>query len=324
MNARTGPDDFDVDDATPSLRRPPHSAEAEQSVLGGLLLDNAGWDRIGDLLTDSDFFAHQHRLIWAAIGSSSTRARWPTASRCSSSCARRKPKTTQAACSYLNALSQSVVSAAGIRQYATVVREHAVTRSLISAADAVAALGFDPAVPSATKLDRAATMFADLQQGSVRSLPQSADKLIVRQLDHWNDLHLGNVPDGIPTGIDPLDEALHGGLRPGRVIVLAARPSVGKTALALQIAKRVALHQGLPTLVLSLEMEAGECMDRLASNEAGVPYEHLQTGKITGDEWTRLAVAAELIARRRSSSTTRLRSRSSRSAARPWRCAAKG
>jgi replicative DNA helicase len=293
MNARSEPD-FDE---LAVLRKPPASIEAEQSVLGALLLDNAAWDRLGDVLVPGDFYTREHRIIFSAMGSLINANKG--ADVITVGLHLRDHGDDCGGMSYLNALSASVPSAANIRRWAEIVREKSVERTLVAAADEVATMVYGGHESATEKLDRAATKFADLQAGNVRRVPQDAGALMVRQLDHWNALHEGEAPAGIPTGIPMLDDALNGGLRAGKVYVLAARPSVGKSSLAQAIALHVAINEGHTALILSQEMEASECMDRAAANIGGVDYEHLQTGRLTDMEWAGASDAVEKISQAR-------------------------
>lgn len=289
----------DDDDAVSHLRVPPHSQEAEQAVLGALLLDNGAWDKVGDVLAEADFFTHRHRIIFAALGKLITACKVADLFTVNQVVRDAGHEDEAGGMPYLNALMASVPSARGIRGYAEIVRDKAVTRALIAASDEVATLAFRGDGTAADRLDHAAGLFADLQQRTVRQMPLDAGTLAVRMLDRLNALHEGGGPTGVPTGIEALDEELNGGLRPGKVIVIAARPSVGKTALALQIGKHVAMNEDRTVLVLSQEMEASECMDRLVANEGGIDYGHLQTGKLGDTEWGRLSEAAEKIGQSR-------------------------
>lgn len=282
------------DQGAGALRSPPQSAEAEQAVLGALLLDNAAWDRVGDMLTDADFFAHRHRTIFKAMGALINACKLADIFTVNQALRDANKEEEAGGMPYLNALQSSVASASGIRGYAEIVRGKAVERELIARADEVGAIAYGEGDPS-DKLDRAAGLFADLQQKSIRQMPQAAGDLMVRQIDRWNDLASGNTLAGMPTGSAALDAALNGGLRPGKVYVLAARPSVGKSSLAQSILLHCSVNEGRTGLMLSMEMEASECMDRAAANLAGVNYEHLQTGRITDIEWGLLSEAIEKI-----------------------------
>lgn len=273
-----------------SLRVPPHSLEAEQSILGGLMLDNTGWDRAADLLAQSDFYRHEHQVIYAAIG------------RLVNAC---KPADVLTVCEelgdkagdvgglpYLNALAQSVPSAANIRRYAEIVAERSLHRALIAAADQALSVAWSEDRIAAERLDQIGSIFAKLEGRGISKEPAALGDLVVRRLDHYTQLYEGTTAPGIPTGFASLDRALGGGLKPGKVIVLGARPTVGKTSKAGQIATNVAAT-GHSVLVFSQEMTAGELTDRFVANAANVSLERLSTGQLSDEDWSRVSEAAQ-------------------------------
>ena len=151
-------------------------------------------------------------------------------------------------------------------------------------------------LPADEILDRAATLFADVQRTRAARAPRPLGDLVAQRLEHWQQLAAGETEAGISTGISTLDSALGGGFKPGRVIVLAARPSVGKTSLAAQLGLNVAAL-GHPVLVLSQEMQAGDLVDRAVANLGRVPLDHLMTGKFTDDDWLCVTQATDASAR---------------------------
>ena len=211
------------------LRIPPHSVEAEQSVLGGLLLDNLAWDRAGDLLTDSDFYRHEHRLIFAAIGALVAASKPADVITVFEQLQTFGKGEDCGGLSYLNALAQSVPSAANMRRYAEIVRERAILRKLIAASDDIATHAFNPQGRQVSQiLDEAeSSIFKIGEEGSrQRQGFQSIDKLMVALIDRVNELHDNGAEDvtGVRTGFFDLDRQT-AGLQKGDLIVLAARPS---------------------------------------------------------------------------------------------------
>lgn len=285
------------DDEVARLRVPPHSVEAEQSVLGGLLLDNLAWDRAADLLTESDFYRHEHRQIFAAVSSlvsNSKPADVITVFEQLQSLGRAEDCGGLA---YLNALAQSVPSAANIRRYAEIVRERAILRKLIAASDEIATHAFNPQGRAVSQiLDEAeGKIFQIGEEGSRQKQGfQGIDKLVVDLLDRVNELHDNGAEDvtGVRTGFYDLDSQT-AGLQKGDLIVLAARPSMGKTAFALNIAENVAVKEELPVLVFSMEMGASQLALRLVGSLGRIDQTHLRTGRLTDDEWGRLAEAVD-------------------------------
>ncbi len=283
------------------LRVPPHSVEAEQSVLGGLLLDNLAWDRAGDLLTDSDFYRHEHRLIYAAIGalvSGSKPADVITVYEQLQSLGKAQDSGGLA---YLNALAQSVPSAANMRRYAEIVRERSILRKLIAASDDIATSAFNPAGRSvSTVLDEAESKIFQIGEEGSRQKQgfQGIDKLVVSLIDRVQELHDNGAEEvtGVRTGFYDLDR-MTAGLQKGDLIVLAARPSMGKTAFALNIAEHVAVQEGLPVLVFSMEMGASQLALRLVGSLGRINQQNLRTGRLDSGEWERLTESVERLSR---------------------------
>jgi len=286
MNARERSDDDFA-----QLRIPPHSVEAEQSVLGGLLLDNSAWDRAGDLLTDSDFYRFEHRLIFAAINALITSAKPADVITVCEHLKRTGNADDCGGMLYLNSLAQSVPSAANMRRYAEIVRERAVLREIIASNDEINALAWKCDDPAGL-IDRAATKLNELLQRETRKAPRAIGDVMVESLDRITDLHTGESDSGWPTGIPSLDRMLGGGLRAGRVYVLAARPSVGKSSFAASLGITLA-ERDLPVLMLSQEMSAGEIADRAISNIGGIDYSTVQTGRLNDLEWGQLSDCVE-------------------------------
>ena len=285
------------DDEVARLRIPPHSIEAEQSVLGGLLLDNSAWDRAGDLLSDGDFYRYEHRFIYAAIGTLINATKPADVITVFEQLQSLGKAEDCGGIVYLNALAQRVPSAANMRRYAEIVRERAVLRKLVAVSDEIATTAFNPQGRQVSEiLDEAeAKIFRIGEEGSrSRQGFQSMDALVVALIDRVNELHDNGAEEvtGVRTGFYDMDR-LTAGLQPGDLIVLAARPSMGKTAFALNIAEHVAVHEGLPVVVFSMEMGASQLALRMVGSLGRIDQGHLRTGKLGDDEWGRLSEAVE-------------------------------
>jgi replicative DNA helicase len=287
---------IDTDPDVEQLRIPPHSVEAESSVLGGLLLDNDAWDRMGDLLTDSDFYRHEHRLIYSAIASL-VNATKPADVITVYEQLRGLGKAEEVGgLAYLNSLAQYVPSASNIRRYAEIVRERSILRKLVSASDEIATAAFNTqGKPVDTILDEAEQKIFNIgEEGSrMKQGFQAMDGLVVQLLDRVQ-VMADNPSDvtGLPTGFYDLDR-LTSGLQAGDLIVLAARPSMGKSSMAINIAEHVALHERLPVAVFSMEMGASQLAVRIVGSIGRIDQTHLRSGKLTDEEWPRLAEAIE-------------------------------
>jgi replicative DNA helicase len=289
-------DDFSRDHQIAQLRIPPHSIEAESSVLGGLLLDNGAWDRVGDLLTDGDFYRYEHRLIFGAVGALINATKPADVITVYEQLQGLGKAEEVGGLAYLNSLAQYVPSASNIRRYGEIVRERAILRKLVSASDEIATAAFNTQGKPVDKiLDEAEQKIFNIgEEGSrMKQGFQAMDSLVVQLLDRVQEM-ADNPNDitGVPTGFYDLDR-LTSGFQAGDMIVLAARPSMGKTALAINIAEHVALHEELPVAVFSMEMGASQLAVRIVGSIGRIDQMHLRTGKLTDDEWPRLTEAIE-------------------------------
>jgi len=285
------------DEEVARLRVPPHSMEAEQSVLGGLLLDNSAWDRAGDMLVESDFYSYQHRMIYSAIGGLVNATKPADVITVYERLQAIGKGEESGGLAYLNALAQSVPSAANIRRYAEIVRERAILRKLVTASDEIATTAFNTqgrAVPEI--LDEAEGKIFRIGEEGSRSRQgfQTMDQLVVQLIDRVNELHENGAEDvtGVRTGFYDLDR-MTAGLQPGDLIVLAARPSMGKTAFALNIGEHVAVNEGLPVVVFSMEMGAAQLALRMVGSLGRIDQSNLRTGRLRDDEWGLLSEAVE-------------------------------
>jgi len=289
-------DDFPRDRQVAQLRIPPHSIEAESSVLGGLLLDNGAWDRVGDLLTDGDFYRYEHRLIYASIGALVNATRPADVITVYEQLQNVGKAEEVGGLAYLNSLAQYVPSAGNIRRYAEIVRERSILRKLVSASDEIATAAFNTQGKPVDKiLDEAEQKIFHIgEEGSrMKQGFQGMDSLVVQLLDRVQEM-ADNPNDitGVPTGFYDLDR-MTSGMQAGDLIILAARPSMGKTSLAINIAEHVALHEGLPVAVFSMEMGASQLAVRIVGSIGRIDQTHLRTGRLTDDEWPRLTEAIE-------------------------------
>jgi replicative DNA helicase len=278
------------------LRVPPHSIEAESSVLGGLLLDNTAWDRMGDLLTDNDFYRHEHKLIFAAISALINNSKPADVITVYEQLQNQGKAEGMGGLGYLNSLAQYVPSASNIRRYAEIVRERSILRKLVTASDEIATNAFNPqGRPVERILDEAEQKIFNIgEEGSrMKQGFQSMDTLVVDLMDRVQEM-ADNPNDitGVPTGFYDLDR-MTSGLQAGDLVVLAARPSMGKTAFAINIAEHVALNEGLPVAVFSMEMGAAQLAVRVVGSIGRIDQGHLRTGKLTDEEWPRLTDAIE-------------------------------
>ena len=257
-----------ADDSLEALKLPPHSVEAEQSVLGGLLLENDALDRIGDILSPSDFYRHDHRLIFEHIAKLIEHNKPADIVTVAESLENSAELSGVGGIAYLGALAQNTPTAANIRRYAEIVRERAVMRKLVEVGSGIAESAYSPQGRDAQQLlDEAEARIFQIAEGGKKSsegfvdikvlLPQVADRIDqLFQRDNPSDV------TGVPSGFADLD-SMTSGLQPGDLVIVAGRPSMGKTAFSLNMAENVALDTGLPVAVFSMEMAATQLAMRM-------------------------------------------------------------
>ena len=282
------------------LRIPPHSLEAESSVLGGVLLDNASWDKIGDLLTEEDFYRYEHKLIFGAIHSLMNLGRAADTLTVFEHLKSQGKSEEAGNIEYLNSLAQYVPSEGNIRRFAEVVRERAMLRKLLSVSEEITTSAMNTGGrPVPTILDEAEQKIFNVGEESARKRQgfQKLDTLGATLLDRITEMSQ-NPSDvtGVPTGFYDLDR-MTSGLQGGDLVILAARPSMGKTALAINIAEHVALNEGLPVAIFSMEMGAAQLVVRIVGSLGRIDQNRLRTGKLQPDEFTRLVETADRVGR---------------------------
>ena len=278
------------------LRVPPHSIEAESSVLGGLLLDNTAWDRVSDLVKEGDFYRHEHQLIFSAVAQLINASKPADVITVFEQLRGLGNAEEAGGLVYLNSLAQYVPSAANIRRYAEIVRERGILRKLLTASDEIATKAFNPQGKSVAQiLDEAEQQIFNIREEGSRMTQgfQGMDTLVIDLMDRVQEM-ADNPNDitGVPTGFYDLDR-MTAGFQAGDMIVLAARPSMGKTSFAVNIAEHVALNEGLPVAIFSMEMGAAQLAVRIVGSIGRVNQGNLRSGKLTDDEWPRLTEAIE-------------------------------
>lgn len=279
-----------------ALKLPPHSIEAEQSLLGGLLLDNSAWDRIADIVTEGDFYRDDHRRIFRHIARLIERARPADVVTVFESIEKSNEVEQAGGLAYLGEIANNTPSAANIRRYAEIVRERAVLRHLVTVGDEIAASALNPAGRDAkTLLDQAEAKVFEIAEAGARSTQGFVpiQPLLGQVVDRIQELYEQENPSevtGVPTGFADLDR-MTSGLQPGDMIVVAGRPSMGKTAFALNIAEHVGVDLGLPVAIFSLEMSGPQLAMRFLSSVGRLDASRIRTGRLNDDEWDKMTVA---------------------------------
>lgn len=279
-------------DPREAVRVPPHSAEVEQELLGALLLDNNCFAAtVSGAVAEADFYRHEHRLIFSSIVSLIGSSRPADVITVFEALQRAGKHEDAGGLAYVNSLTNCVTGGRNAARHAEIVREKALERALIAAADKATALAWQPGSVT-DKLDTIAATFAQLERGRMRNAPKSMAELVVSALDRLNAAADGRAVAVWSTGVAPLDQLLAGGLRPGKVYGIAARPSVGKSSAARSIVLNIA-GRGVTVLLLSQEMPCEEVVDCALAQLGEIDNERLQTGKLLDDDWSRLSDAAE-------------------------------
>lgn len=282
------------------LRVPPHSIEAEQSVLGGLLLDNAAFDRVADIVTDEDFYRFDHKLIWQHITRLIGLARPADVVTVFESLSVAGKQEEVGGLAYLNALAHNTPSAANIRRYAEIVRERSTLRKLVTVADDISSAAFNPQGKEARQiLDEAETRVFQIAQEGARGSQgfleiQPLLSQVVERIDELYHREGDSEVTGVPTGFIDLDK-MTSGLQPGDLVIVAGRPSMGKTSFSMNIGEHVAIAQGLPVAVFSMEMGAVQLAMRMVGSVGLLDQHRMRTGKLTADDWPRLTHAVQQV-----------------------------
>ncbi|HEY8051208.1 MAG TPA: replicative DNA helicase [Steroidobacteraceae bacterium] len=275
---------------------PPHSIEAEQAVLGGLLLDPVAWDNVADTVTETDFYRPDHQLIFGAIGALAGEAKPCDVVTVSQHLERIGKLEAAGGLAYMSSVTRDTPTAANVRAYAEIVRERSLLRQLIRAGTDIATSVFNNDGETARALvDRAEQRVFEIAEGSFRRREGAVAVRtllpgVIDQIDEWH-----NNPDklrGLPTGFTDFDK-ITGGLRPGDLIIVAGRPSMGKTTLAVNMAEYAAVHPGTKASVaiFSMEMPAEQVITRMLASIGGVPLNSLRSGRISDDDWVRITGA---------------------------------
>jgi replicative DNA helicase len=283
--------------ATERLRLPPHSVEAEQSLLGGLMLDHRAWDQIADVVTADDLYRADHRLIFAAISALVENNQPPDAVTVSEHLQRLGQLEAAGGLPYLARLVEVTPSAANIRAYARIVRDHAMLRQLIEIGGDIAASAHSTeGLTPAEIVDRAEQrVFEIAERGSRRSGFKSLKQILPATIDRLDMLsHAASEITGLPTGFIEMDR-MTAGLQRGELIIIAGRPSMGKSTLAVTIAENAAIGHKIPAAIFSMEMSAEQLAFRMLSSFGRIEQTRLRTGKLLEEDWPRVDSAVTMM-----------------------------
>ena len=286
--------------ATERLRLPPHSVEAEQSLLGGLMLDQRAWDQVADAVGVEDFYRADHRLIFETVATLVERNQPPDAVTVSEQLERRNQLEAAGGLAYIAQLVEETPSAANVRAYATIVREHSMLRQLIE-------IGGDITASAHESEGRTVSELVDLAEQRVFQIADrgqrrgagfiSLKQILPGTIDRLDELtHSESDITGVASGFTELDKKT-AGLQRGELIVIAGRPSMGKTTLAVNIAENAAIGQQIPTAIFSMEMSAEQLTFRMIGSIGRVNQSHLRTGTLSDEDWSRIHSAVSMMSK---------------------------
>ncbi|MEI6307313.1 MAG: replicative DNA helicase [Actinomycetes bacterium] len=269
-------------------RTPPQDVIAEQSVLGGMLLSKDAISDVVEILRERDFYRPAHELIYDAIIDLYGRGEPADPVTVSAELTKRGDLVRAGGAPYLHTLISSVPTAANAGYYAKIIRERAIMRRLVEAGTKIVQLGYTDEGEVDDAVDQAqAEVFAVTERREADDYIQLS-QLLPAALDEIEKIAAGVIGQGVKTGFKDLD-ALTNGFHPGNMIVLAARPAVGKSTLGLDIARYASIHKGETSVIFSLEMSRSEITMRMLSAEARVPLNNIRSGNLTEEEWSRMA-----------------------------------
>ena len=266
--------------------------------MGGLLLDNAAWDRIADLVSAGDFYRFDHRLIYAAISKLIERSRPADVVTVNEQLQTEGKAQECGGLQYLNALAQETPSAANIRRYAEIVRDRSILRKLITVSDELATTALNPQGKETRQiLDEAESKVFQISEDGARGQTgfQDIQSLLGQVLARVDELyHRDDASDvtGVPSGFADLDR-MTSGLQPGDLVIVAGRPSMGKTAFALNVAEHVAVDKGMPVAVFSMEMGGTQLAMRMICSVGRIDQQRVRSGRLIDEDWTRLTAAMQ-------------------------------
>lgn len=278
------------------IKLPPHSVEAEQSVLGGLLLEASALDKIADLITDDDFYRHEHRLIYRQIVRLSEMAKPVDVITVAEALEIAGELDKVGGLPYLGSLAQNVPSAANVRRYGEIVRERSIMRKLVEVGTDIASSAYNPTGRDAAQLlDEAESKVFEIAEAGSRgkqgfiAMPPLLTQVVERIETLYGRDNQSDVT-GTATGFTDLDR-MTSGLQAGDLIIVAGRPSMGKTAFSINIAENVALDSKLPVAIFSMEMGASQLAMRMLGSVGKLNQHDLRTGRLQDDDWGRLTHA---------------------------------
>ena len=285
------------------LKLPPHSLEAEQSVLGGLMLDNERWDNVSERVTSEDFFSRPHRTIFSQMQRLLEQSRPIDLITLSEALDTSGELDNVGGFAYLAELSKNTPSAANINAYADIVRERAVIRDMISVANEIADAGYDPQGRSSEDLlDLAESRVFQIAENRANKNegPKGIDAILEETVERIEKLYQQphDGVTGVSSGYHDLDKKT-AGLQPSDLIIVAARPSMGKTTFAMNLCENAAMTEDKPVLIFSLEMPGNQIMMRMLASLSRVDQTRIRTGQLDDEDWARISSTMGILLEKR-------------------------
>jgi len=284
--------------SSPELKVPPHSIEAEQAVLGGLMLDNNAWDYVADRISENDFYRLDHRAIYRVMADLVLQSKPLDIITVSEALERTKNLETVGGLAYLGGLAKNTPTAANISAYADIVRERSVLRQLVEVGGAIASSAFAPEGREAKRLlDDAERLVFAIAESDGRSSagPQPIAEVLARAIDRIDTLfHTHSAITGLSSGFTDFDK-MTSGLQPSDLIIVAGRPSMGKTTFAMNMAEHAVMESDVPILIFSMEMPAESLAMRMLASMGRIEQQRIRTGQLEDDDWPRLTSAISMM-----------------------------
>ncbi|MBE0365146.1 replicative DNA helicase [Pseudoalteromonas ulvae UL12] len=282
-----------------TIKMAPHSIEAEQSVLGGLMLDNEAWDRVAERVVAQDFYTRTHRFIFEAMEKLAEQGQPIDLITISETLEKNNQLDSIGGFSYLGEIAKNTPSAANINAYAEIVRERAVVREMISVANEIAEAGFNPEGRASHELlDLAESKVFKIAEKRTKSSegPQNIHTILEKTIDKIEELYQSPQDGitGVSSGYSDLDK-MTAGMQPSDLIIVAARPSMGKTTFAMNLAEHAAMTQDKPVVIFSLEMPSEQIMMRMLASLGRINQTKVRTGQLDDDDWARLSSTMGLL-----------------------------
>lgn len=286
-----------IDRETSAVKVPPHSVEAEQSVLGGLMLDNNAWDAVAEELVDRDFYRHEHRLIFRMMSKLVESSSPLDVITLSEALSKINELEEVGGLAYLGELAKNTPSVSNIAAYAEIVRERSVLRQLIGVANEIAGDAFDTGGRSSSEVldDAERKVFQIAEERPNTTGPKEVNPLLTKAIERIDELyHSDSAITGLSTGYSDLD-SMTAGLQPSDLVIVAGRPSMGKTTFAMNIVEHAVIQGDKPVIVFSMEMPGESLIMRMLSSLGRIDQTKIRTGQLDDDDWPRLTSAVSLL-----------------------------